>query len=69
MGGMGIGWILWITILVAVIVFSVRSLSSRPPSAGSWTDSDSPKDILRRRYARGELSEEEFHRMEEELNR
>ena len=65
--GMGIGWILWVAILIAVIVFAVRSLSPNSSSNGAGSERETPMEILKKRYARGEISEEEFHRMEHEL--
>ena len=68
--GMGLGWILWIAVLVFVVVILARSFTSRghhtePPAA----QGENAMDILRQRYAKGELSEKEFHRMAEQLKR
>jgi hypothetical protein len=53
-------------------VFAVLvALAWRPikNALGSRTDTSSPMDILRKRYAQGELSEGEYLRMMENLSR
>jgi putative membrane protein len=63
MGWMAIWWILG-PILIAVLAWGVFK-RGRGPSALP----ESPEEILRRRYARGELDEETFRRMRDELTR
>jgi putative membrane protein len=66
--GMGLGmWIFWI-LLVVVIVVLIRVLSGagNGPAAPSQ---ESPIEILRARYARGEIDEEEFRRRRHELEK
>ncbi len=61
--GMGIGMILWI-ILIAVVVWAAVTLFSnrarRPDEA--------PIEILKRRFARGEISEAEFEQARAHLD-
>jgi len=66
--GMGIGmWIFWILLIVGVVLV-VRALTGR--TAGSSTDRyESPLDILKARYARGEIGEDEFRRRRDELQK
>lgn len=61
--GGGFMWIFWI-LLVVIIVMGLKGLSG-----GSNTSSgdDSPIDILKKRYANGEINEEEFERRSKEL--
>lgn len=65
-GSYGMGWFggffmiaLWV-LVIAGVVFLVRWLvvSSRKSEGGSG--GDSPLEILKRRYARGEINKEEF---------
>jgi len=61
--GFGIGggfmWFFWI-LLIVVVVWAVRAMSF---AGRSGSDSDkSPLEILRKRFARGEIDEEEFER-------
>ncbi len=73
MNGFGFGGILsilfWIGI-IALAVWLVGSLVSRasgqPPSNLSSTES--PLDILKKRYARGEITKEQFDEMRRDLN-
>lgn len=68
------GWLMmllfWI-LLLAVPIGLVRLLwpPSRAGGAGSEPRVDEAIETLRQRYARGEISREEFIRMEEDLRR
>jgi putative membrane protein len=57
----------WILVIVGIILvirrFSVPPREPPPPS----DKHDSPLDILRRRYAAGEIDREQFARMKKEL--
>ena len=59
--GMGLGmWVFWI-LLIVIIVALVKVAG---PGSGSppETTEKSPMDILKARYARGEINEEEFNK-------
>lgn len=58
MGWMGLWWILALGVLVAFVWVVARAASS---SAGT-RETDSPEAILKRRYARGELNDQDFDR-------
>ena len=65
--GMGAGmWLVWILVLVVFValvkIFS-GSQGSTPPSH------DEPMEILRRRYASGEIDDKEFARLRQELKK
>lgn len=68
---MGIFWLLVLVILVVAIVYAVREVGGREfaggPSAQPPADRESPREILDRRYAEGELSKEEYEQMKEDL--
>lgn len=64
-GVMGLWGLLWMTILVGVPLYLAYSLINR--DAGG-TD-EPPLSVLRERYARGELSDEEFESRRETLER
>ena len=57
--GMGFGMILWIG-LIALVVWAAVALFNRSGRA-----EESPLETLKRRYARGEISEAEFERARE----
>jgi putative membrane protein len=69
--GMGIvGWLFmllfWGLIIVGLILV-VRWLWDHGRSGTGAGTGDAPLDILKRRYARGEITKEEFDRMKQDL--
>ena len=59
-------WILWtvcIVFIVVIVVLAVNALQSRKDER----ETESPKDVLKKRYARGEIDDEEFERRKERL--
>ena len=72
MFGMGIfGALFWIAVIV-LIIWGVSQIvqGDRAERWGSQRmDPESPLEILKRRYARGEVSRSEFEQMREELRR
>lgn len=64
--GLGIVWTLfWIALLVLVAVVIWRLLETRPPA--SRGPEESPLEILKRRYARGEIDRGEFEAKKKDL--
>lgn len=63
--GGGFMWIFWI-LLVIVIIVIVKAISGGTSSSGRSAD-ESPMEILRKRYARGEIDEQEFEHRRREL--
>ena len=61
--GMGIGMILWI-VLIAVVIWAVVSLFAR----GNGRPDATPVEILKRRYARGDISQAEFEQARANLD-
>lgn len=73
-GGYGMGWFsplimiaFWIAVIVG-IVFLIRWLviSTRSTGQGTYHE-DSALEILKRRYARGEIGKEEFEEKKRDL--
>jgi len=77
-GGLGFGWwgaamgilmlLFWALIIggvVLLILWIVRQ--ERPPATGSRTGGERALDILRERYARGELTREQYEQMRQDL--
>ena len=63
--GGGIFMILfWVVVIVAVVLV-VRYVARTLP--GNQGRAEAPLDILKRRYAKGELSKEQFDKMKEDL--
>lgn len=68
----GMGWwmgfgVIWMVLfwggLIALIVWGIKKLTAR----GSSTSKQDPLDIAKERYAKGEISEEEFNRLKKDL--
>ncbi len=67
LGGLGMG-LFWIVAIVALVVgfrFVVNSAGRR---AGSLDRGDTPLDLLKRRYARGEIDLAEFEEKMQHLS-
>lgn len=60
--GHGFMWLFWILVVVALIAFAKSSGSGTTPSTP-----ESALDILKKRYARGEIDEEEYERRRQTL--
>ena len=71
--GNGMGWwmlfggILWIAFWVSLIYLGIWFVRGRS-SEGSTEPREEPLEILKRRYARGEISQEEFDRIRKHLD-
>jgi len=63
--GGGFMWIFWVLIIVVIVV--VLKTVTGNDSQGTATKGDSPLEILQKRYARGEIEEEEFNRRRKKL--
>ena len=53
---MGIGMLVWVALIALVVWLVVRVAGNRPSGGGS----ESAEDLLRRRYASGEIDAEEY---------
>lgn len=71
--GFGTGWwwvggwlmmlVFWALVVVGIVVL-IRSVAGTPAHRGS---SETPLEILRRRYAAGELTKEQFEQMKRDV--
>jgi len=55
---MGFMWIIWVVVIIAIILLAKGYLS--PGEKESEPMGESALDVLKKRYARGEISKEEF---------
>ena len=66
----GFGWIFmilfWVVIVLGIIAL-VRRLSGGPPAAGTWEKT--ALDIVRERYARGEIDRAEYEQKLQDLQK
>jgi putative membrane protein len=73
-GGMMFGglfmWVFWV-VLLALIVVIIRAVLTgiMPDKNNKQLQKDTPLDILKTRYARGEIDDEEFERHRRQLER
>ena len=75
-GGMGGGWGVWLMVLglvllVIVVVWAIAGGVRSPKSGDSVPGSasaESPKTVLDRRYAAGEIDDEEYARRRQRLD-
>lgn len=65
--GMEIGWVFGWIILAIIIGLVVRGICSPRKRNSDAPEKDEAVEILKKRYARGEISEEEFEHMKHEL--
>jgi putative membrane protein len=63
--GWGVGMsILWFIFLVVIVIFVIRLL--RRHSLSEWHKTD-PLDIAKERYAKGEITKEQFDQLKKDL--
>lgn len=63
--GMGFGWLLGAIVLIVIIWLVVKTINQSNNTKRS--DHNSALDILKERYARGEISKEEFEEKKRDL--
>lgn len=69
-GGFGFGWIfmvLWWALIVVGIVVLAKWMLAGSGSGGRGDGGGKALDILRERYARGEIDEQEFQKKKRDL--
>lgn len=64
-GGGWFMWLIWI-IIIGVIVYFLVALTRRSKSTLGMTG-ESPEDVLKKRYAKGEITREEFERLKKDI--
>jgi putative membrane protein len=64
-GTMGFGWFFWLPILVVAILLTVYIGKTQSGRKDNY--SDRSMEILKERFARGEIDEEEYERKRKKL--
>jgi len=57
-------WLLFLIIIVLLIYFIVRSMQAKDTG---FAYKETPLDILKKRYAKGEITKEEFDKIRKDL--
>ncbi len=65
-GNMWFGWIFWI-ILIALVIWLVVNQNKKSKQYFNNPQSESALDILKKRYAKGEITQEQFDQMKKDL--
>ena len=66
-GGMWFSWLFWI-IIIAVIAWLIISMANRSQrNPGPRSAKESPLDILKNKYAKGEINKEEYLEKKKDL--
>lgn len=69
--GMGFGWIFmilfWALIILGIVALARWLFSAGGFGGGSGGSSKAPLEILKERYARGEINREQYEQMRREL--
>jgi len=60
----GFMWLFWLAVLVAVILLIKWLIQSKP---GEQSQPENSLEILKKRYARGEIDKEEFEQKKRDL--
>lgn len=70
--GPGMAWFMfffWFLVILGIIMLLRALLGHGPKREGLEPPGESAEEILNKRYARGEISEEEYRKMKELLRR
>ncbi len=65
-GNFGLGWLLWIIIIVLAVALIWRNTREKDKYI-PFENKETVLDILKKRYAKGEIAKEEFDRMKKEI--
>ena len=64
--GYGGGVFMWFIFLILIVI--VLYVALRSPKSGTSQAQETPLDILKKRYAKGEISKEEFEKIKKDLS-
>ena len=64
---MGAGLIMWIPLVVLAILLIYLVFQSSKSNGSNRTHQETPLDILKKRYARGDITREQFEQIKKDL--
>lgn len=67
--GMGFGWVFMIIFWALVILGVIYVVQAAMRGGKGEAQKETPLDILKKRYARGEITREDFERMKDDLGK
>ncbi|MEP0861327.1 MAG: SHOCT domain-containing protein [Ignavibacterium sp.] len=67
-GGMWFGWLIWI-VIIAAVVWAFIQFTIQKHQKPQDNQKEDALEILKKRYAKGEISKEEFEKTENHLSR
>lgn len=62
---MGLFWLIILALIITLIWFLIKKGSNSPQQSSE----ENPREILDKRYARGEIDDEQYRQMKKEINR
>lgn len=65
-GTWGFGWIIWIIVLV-IIVWGIIKIVSSNSNKPQHKQDENALDILKKRYAKGEITKEQYDQMRKDI--
>ncbi|NOX17784.1 MAG: SHOCT domain-containing protein [Chlorobi bacterium] len=66
-GGMWFSWLFWIVLLVVIVWGIVQFINRNQLANSNNGGNETPLDILKKRYAKGEITKEQFDEMRKDL--
>lgn len=66
-GHMWLGWFFWLVFFGAIIWFILARINKNRSSSYNQEIKETAMDILKKRYARGELTRQEFEQMKKDI--
>jgi putative membrane protein len=67
MGNMWVGWIMWILIIALIFILIWTNTKEKNKYIPFDQKGEDAMDILKKRYAKGEITKEQFQQMKEDL--
>lgn len=65
--GMWFGWLFWIVIVILIVWVFIRFMNRYKSNQTPDIPDKTPLDILKKRYAKGEITKEQFEQMKKDL--